>query len=144
MATIGFTQTSAKGFFDRLKHQGVRRLIDVRLNNTSQLSGFAKATDLPYFLHELVGADYVHMPILAPTEIILRQYKAQKGPWQTYEQQFLSLMSIRRIEDALSPADLTDACLLCSESKPHHCHRRLVVEYLQRAWGLSTLAVKHL
>jgi uncharacterized protein (DUF488 family) len=64
--TIGFTQTTAERFFTRLGGVGVRRLLDVRLNNTSQLAGFAKAKDLPYFLQELVGATYEHEPLLAP------------------------------------------------------------------------------
>ena len=54
--TIGFTQTTAEHFFGRLKAARIQRLLDVRLNNSSQLAGFAKARDLPYFLHELVGA----------------------------------------------------------------------------------------
>jgi uncharacterized protein (DUF488 family) len=54
--TIGFTQTTAERFFAGLADAHVERLLDVRLNNTSRLAGFASAQDLPYFARELVGA----------------------------------------------------------------------------------------
>lgn len=47
--TIGFTQTSAEQFFDRLIKAGVKKIVDARLNNRSQLAGFAKQEDLKYF-----------------------------------------------------------------------------------------------
>jgi uncharacterized protein (DUF488 family) len=133
--TIGFTQTSAEDFFGRLKHAGVRRLLDVRLNNTSQLAGFAKARDLPYFLAELLGAEYEHEPLLAPTQEILDAYKKQKGSWADYERAFEALLAERQIESALRPADFAaPTALLCSEASAEHCHRRLVCEYLSRHW----------
>lgn len=133
--TIGFTQTTAERFFDRLKDAGVRRLLDVRLNNSSQLAGFAKAKDLPYFLRELVGASYEHAPLLAPTQDILDAFKKYKGEWAVYEDQFMVLMAEREIEGKLprSSFDVPTA-LLCSEASAEHCHRRLVLEYLQRHW----------
>jgi uncharacterized protein (DUF488 family) len=129
--TAGFTRTSAEAFFTRLRESGVRRLIDVRLNNTSQLAGFAKQDDLKFFLREIVGADYVHMPVLAPTQDLLDAFKKHKGSWEAYESAFLSLMRERQIESAVSAELLDGACLLCSEDTPQHCHRRLVAEYLQ-------------
>ena len=139
--TIGFTQSTAEDFFGRLKQAGVRRLLDVRLNNTSQLAGFAKARDLPYFLVELVGASYEHEPLLAPTQEILDAYKKQKGSWATYERDFDALLAERRIETALDPADFaTPTALLCSEARAEHCHRRLICEYLGRHWpGLEAI-----
>jgi uncharacterized protein (DUF488 family) len=143
LATIGFTKSSAKDFFERLLNASVQKVIDVRLHNTSQLAGFAKADDLAYFLKTIAGIEYVHRPILAPTDDILKAYKKQKGAWNIYEQQFLALMQQRRIEEQLRADELNGACLLCSEAKPHHCHRRLVCEYLNEKWG-GVLSVKHL
>lgn len=138
--TIGFTQTTAERFFGRLSAAGVRRLLDVRLNNSSQLAGFAKARDLPYFLQELVGARYEHEPLLAPTQELLDDYKKRKGSWQAYEGGFLDLMAQRRIEVVLKREDFeAPTVLLCSEATPEHCHRRLVCEYLAGHWpGLAT------
>lgn len=133
--TIGFTKTTAESFFARLKEAGVRTVVDVRLNNVSQLSGFAKKNDLRYFLKEICGIGYDHRPELAPTQNILDSFKKKNGLWSAYEEQFIQLMEHRRIEHTI-PRDLVDnACLLCSEDKPHHCHRRLVVEYLKTKWG---------
>jgi len=143
LATIGFTQTTAQNFFDRLRGAHVKKIIDVRLHNTSQLSGFAKADDLAYFLKAIAGIGYLHMPLLAPTDEMLKAYKTQKGDWSIYEGQFLGLMAERKIEEQLKPEVLRDACLLCSEAKPHHCHRRLVCDYLNERWH-GALSVRHL
>jgi uncharacterized protein (DUF488 family) len=117
--------------------------MDVRLHNTSQLSGFAKAGDLAYFLREIADIKYVHEPMLAPTDSMLKDFKKEKGDWHEYEQRFRTLMKERRIEEQLTPEKLDGVCLLCSESRPHHCHRRLVCEYLNEHWA-SELAVRHL
>jgi uncharacterized protein (DUF488 family) len=109
--------------------------VDVRLNNVSQLAGFAKKNDLRYFLEEICGMDYVHLPMLAPTQDILDELKKNKGDWTVYEHKFLDLMKKREIEKRLDPRVIGDGCLLCSEDKPHHCHRRLVAEYLRDSWG---------
>jgi uncharacterized protein (DUF488 family) len=133
--TIGFTQTTAERFFGRLIDARIERLLDVRLNNTSQLAGFAKAVDLPYFLRELAGAAYEHEPLLAPTQDILDAYKKQKGDWADYEVAFDALMEGRRIHEVLSPASFEQrTALLCSEATAEHCHRRLVAEFLARHW----------
>lgn len=139
--TIGFTQTTAERFFGRLKDAGVKRLLDVRLNNSSQLAGFAKAKDLPYFLWELIGARYEHEPLLAPTQHLLDEYKKKKGPWALYVDGFLQLMKQREIERVLDPADFqATTALLCSEAGPEHCHRRLACEYLAQHWrGLQVI-----
>lgn len=133
--TIGFTKTTAEKFFARLQEAGVKRMVDVRLNNISQLAGFAKRDDLRYFLKTICAIDYAHRPELAPTQDMLDAYKKDGGKWDDYERKFLSLIEHRHIEDTV-PHDLLDgACLLCSEDKPHHCHRRLVAEYLKMKWG---------
>ena len=116
--------------------------MDVRLNNVSQLAGFAKKDDLAFFLKEVAGMEYVHVPELAPTQEMLNAYKKEKGDWQLYEQRFLGLMRERKIEEKLPRSIFEGGCLLCSEDKPHQCHRRLVAEYLQQHWG--DVDVKHL
>ena len=133
--TIGFTQTSAADFFGRLRSAGIRRLVDVRLNNSSQLAAFAKRDDLGYFLRELCDAEYVHEPLLAPTQEMLDAYKKQRGAWQEYERRYLDLLNERKIETQLG-RDLFNSptVLLCSEAEAKHCHRRLAIEYLQEFW----------
>jgi len=141
--TIGLPQKNAEKFFKFIKVAEVNTLIDVRLNNVSQLSGFAKRDDLKFFLKELCGSDYVHLPELAPTKDILNAYKKGDMSWQLYEDKFLNLMAQRNVEKSVSPAVLDHGCLLCSEHEPHFCHRRLVVEYLNEHSDLD-LKVKHL
>ncbi|HEX5753875.1 MAG TPA: DUF488 domain-containing protein [Archangium sp.] len=143
LMTIGFTQTSAEHFFKRLQTAGVKRVIDVRLNNTSQLAGFAKAQDLAWFLRVIGGIDYVYEPLLAPTEDMLAAYKKEKGDWGEYERRFLALLEQRRVEDKFTPTLFDRGCLLCSEATSEHCHRRLVAEYLRRKWS-EPVAVRHL
>ena len=132
--TIGFTRKTAEQFFSALTAAGVQRVIDIRLNNVSQLAGFAKKDDLRYFLKAICGIDYLHRLDLAPTQEILDAYRKQKGDWAVYEQRFRRLMEERKPEKHL-PFELLDrACLLCSEDLAEHCHRRLVAEYLQEHW----------
>ncbi|HAZ44261.1 MAG TPA: hypothetical protein DDW76_25935 [Cyanobacteria bacterium UBA11369] len=133
--TIGFTKKSAQQFFDTLVKAGVKRVVDTRLNNVSQLAGFAKREDLKYFLGHIGNIEYVHLLELAPTKDILDAYKKDGGDWETYEKKFLQLMRDRKIEERISPDILHGGCLLCSEAKPHNCHRRLVAEYLNEKWG---------
>ena len=141
--TIGFTKKNAKKFFELLRASGAKRVVDVRLNNVSQLAGFAKRDDLEYFLQKVCGMGYVHMTQLAPTQDILDEYKKNGGDWDVYAQKFLSLMEARRVEQTVPQELVADGCLLCSEDKPHNCHRRLVAEYLRGKWG-GSLDIKHL
>lgn len=140
--TIGFTKKSAERFFALLRDSGAARLVDVRLNNVSQLAGFAKREDLKYFLNEICGMGYVHRIDLAPTKPMLDEYKKHRMSWSAYEDQFLELMKHRRIEDTLPRELLENAVLLCSEEKAHQCHRRLVAEYLAGHW--HDVRVQHL
>lgn len=134
--TIGFTKRTAAEFFGALKRSGIKRLLDVRLNNVSQLAGFTKRDDLPFFLKEICGAEYVHQPLLAPAQDILDAYKKKKGSWQDYEHSFLQLLKDRKVEDRLDPDQFsTPTVLLCSEATAEYCHRRLVLEYLKQRWG---------
>ena len=141
--TIGFTKRRAQDFFGALKQVGIIRLIDVRLNNSSQLAGFTKRQDLQYFLKVICGAEYIHEPILAPTQEMLDAYKKRRGSWDAYVESFLRLMVDRKIEKRISPALFDSATvLLCSEHTADYCHRRLVLEYLCQKWG--ALEIIHL
>lgn len=134
--TIGFTRKTAAQFFDTLKRAGIRRLIDVRLNNSSQLAAFAKRDDLAYFLREICGAEYIHEPLLAPTPELLDFVQKRNGSWEQYEPRFLALLAERRVEERIDRALFSvPAVVLCSEAAPDRCHRRLVVEYLSGHWG---------
>jgi uncharacterized protein (DUF488 family) len=133
--SIGFTQKSAREFFGSLKAHGIERLLDVRLNNTSQLAAFAKQADLAYFLEEICGAVYEHEPQLAPTQEMLDAYKKKKGDWDEYTREYLALIRSRKVESVLSPDSFRKkTVLLCSEPTAEHCHRRLALEYLQQHW----------
>jgi len=140
--TIGFTKKSAEEFFSRLKKHPISRLVDVRLNNVSQLAGFAKREDLQFFLREICGMEYAHLPILAPTQEMLDHYRKVEKSWTAYEERFLELMKERGIERSVTMEVLDRACLLCSEDTAQHCHRRLVAEYLKEKWG--DVEIQHL
>jgi uncharacterized protein (DUF488 family) len=133
--TIGFTRKNAEQFFTRLKQPGLVQLVDVRLNNVSQLAAFTKKNDLSFFLREINGIAYVPRPDLAPTKEILDEYKKNGGDWLTYERKFMELMSQRGIEKNFPRKDIDGSCLLCSEPTPEYCHRRLIAEYLRLHWG---------
>jgi uncharacterized protein (DUF488 family) len=140
--TIGFTQKSAEDFFAYLEKARIKRMIDVRLNNASQLAGFTKKSDFIYFLKIICGCGYRHETLLAPTKEILEGYKKKKIGWAEYEKQFNELMRTRKAHTLASPAELHRACLLCSEPTPENCHRRLVAEYMKDHFG--NLEIKHL
>lgn len=134
--TIGFTRRSADSFFGALRGAGVGRLLDVRLNNTSQLAGFAKRDDLQFFLRELCGAEYVHEPSLAPAREMLDDYRKARSAWDEYERQYLALLAERRVDETLDRGMFASpTALLCSEPTAERCHRRLALEYLAAAWG---------
>jgi uncharacterized protein (DUF488 family) len=138
--SIGFTLRSAADFFTTLKSAGIQRLLDIRLNNTSQLAAFAKKDDLAYFLKAICNAEYHHEPLLAPTQEILDAYKKRKGDWTAYEREFLRLMREREVETNIDRAQFAQpTVLLCSELTAEHCHRRLVLEYLAEKWGGITI-----
>jgi uncharacterized protein (DUF488 family) len=141
--TIGFTQKTAEQFFETLIKAGVKRVIDTRLNNVSQLAGFSKKPDLEYFLQKVCGIEYIHILDLAPTKNILDEYKQKRINWAIYEERFNQLITQRQIEKKVSPHLLDEACLLCSEAKPHNCHRRLVAEYLQNKLD-TAIKIHHL
>lgn len=128
--TIGFTKKSAEDFFEALRRSGAKHLLDIRLNNKSQLTGFTKRNDLPYFLKRLVNMEYREVPMLAPEESILKEYR-KTGDWARYEQKYLELVQQRHAEKHIASVLFDEGVvLLCSEAEPTHCHRRLAAEYL--------------
>jgi uncharacterized protein (DUF488 family) len=133
--TIGFTKKTAEEFFTRLSSAGVRRLIDVRLNNVSQLAGFSKRDDLRYFLKTICDIEYVHLPEFAPTQEMLDDYRKANHDWEAYATRFLALIAERNVENTVDREIFRDSCLLCSEAEADHCHRRLAAEYLRDRWG---------
>jgi uncharacterized protein (DUF488 family) len=134
--SIGFTKKTAADFFAALRQAEIRRLLDVRLHNASQLAGFTKRDDLPFFLKELCGADYLHEPLLTPTQDLLEGYRKKRISWGEYEPHFLSLLADRAVEQKIDRKLFQiPTVLLCSEVTATRCHRRLVLEYLQEKWG---------
>ncbi|ATZ61346.2 MAG: DUF488 domain-containing protein [Methanosarcinales archaeon Met12] len=131
---IGFTKKSAKEFFEVLKRNNIEQIIDIRLNNTSQLAGFTKKDDLVYFLKELCDIDYYHFKFLAPTKEIRDRYIKSKE-WDVYANEYIELLESRKVIDKLDkPFFERRTCFLCSEASADHCHRRLLAEYLKEHW----------
>ena len=140
--TIGFTKKSAETFFRKIEKAGIEKIIDIRLNNVSQLAGFAKKDDLIYFLKKICECSYRHEPLLAPTKEILDGYKKKEIAWSEYEKRFNDLLKVREAHALVSSSELHRACLLCSEPTPDKCHRRLVAEYLKN--HLDYIEIHHL
>ena len=133
--TIGFTGKPARRFFELLADNQVGRVVDIRLRPGGQLSGFAKGSDLAWFLGRLNGAGYIHVPELAPSPEVLDDYRKDRN-WERYVARFEAIMDERHISATLDRASFEQSasCLLCSEPTPEHCHRRLVAERLARTW----------
>lgn len=138
--TVGFTQKTAEQFFSLLVMHGVNCLVDIRLHPDGQLAGFTKQVDLPYFLEKLVGCRYRYLPALAPTQAILKRYRADKN-WDAYAYAYTVLLKERGIPDSLDRAlfEENTCCLLCSEPTPARCHRRLAAEKLASSWPDVTI-----
>jgi uncharacterized protein (DUF488 family) len=129
--TIGFTGKPAETFFSLLKNSGVKKLVDTRINNVSQLSGFAKGVDLKFFAKEIANISYEHNIDLAPTKELLEKYRKKEIDWVQYEIEYLNLLDIRKVGQKIDLEKLHENCFLCSEHTPEKCHRRLLAEYLK-------------
>ena len=140
--TIGFAGKSAEQFFTALVKHGVRKVIDVRLNNVSQLAGFTKKNDLKYFLRVIANIEYEYLPQLAATKELMDGFRQGKIAWKDYEATYLALLEERQVLKTLKPEDFDKACLLCSEAEPEHCHRRLAAEWLKGKW--RGMEVRHI
>jgi len=130
--TLGYTQKPAEKFFGLLKANGIQRLIDIRLSNNTQLSGFTKKDSLQYFLKELLKISYRHIPMMAPSKGLFDDFKKNGLEWENYEIRFNWLIDYRKIERLICENDIDHTCLLCCEPEATNCHRRLVAEYLQQ------------
>lgn len=130
--TIGFTGKSAEKFFNLLRGNGVKKIVDTRINNVSQLSGYAKGADLRFFASEIGNIGYEHKIDFAPTQELLKKYRDKKLTWQEYEVEYLNLLDMRKIASRVNIDELHESCLLCSEHTPEKCHRRLLAEYLKQ------------
>lgn len=132
--TIGFTKKNAEEFFELLSKNNVKKLLDIRLNNASQLSGFSKGNDLKYFLKVILKVTYIHDTRFAPTKELLDDYKKSKITWQDYEIKFNEIINERNLKDIIFKEykeKIDGICLLCSEDKATCCHRRLVAEFIK-------------
>jgi uncharacterized protein (DUF488 family) len=140
--TIGFTGKTAAQFFNLLRNNHVEKLVDTRINNVSQLSGFAKGNDLAFFAREIGNIGYEHELDFAPTKDLLAEYRNKKISWEKYETEYLNLLDRRKIAQKIRVDDLHHNCLLCSEHTPEKCHRRLLAEYLKHS--RSDIEIIHL
>lgn len=134
--TIGFTGSSAEHFFERLSNVGVKKVIDTRLWASSQLAGFARKKDLPFFLKEITGIDYEYRKELAPSDDILKAFKNNQIDWDEYVERYNDLIHHRNIANILRPEEVHEACFLCACKTPDNCHRRLLSEHLQKEWDV--------
>ena len=137
--TIGFTKHTAEEFFEKLKHAGVRLVIDIRINKTSQLAAFAKSSDLPYLLKVTGGIGYKSHSELAPTKELLKNYRSKEITWKEFEKQYKKQITKSKAILGLNQSDFEDACLLCSEETADKCHRRLLAEKLVQMWGVEII-----
>ena len=142
--TIGFTKKSAERFFTLLKNAGVSKIVDIRLNNASQLAGFAKGSDLQFFVKNILGASYVHLPDLAPTKELLKSYQDKETTWAEYVHVFSEILKKRHIKERYKVEDFDNCCFLCTEDTPEQCHRRLVAEYLRDVNPDKEIKILHL
>lgn len=142
--TIGFTKKSAERFFTLLKNAGVSKIVDIRLNNASQLAGFAKGSDLQFFVKNILGASYVHIPDLAPTKELLKSYQDKETTWAEYVHVFSEILKKRHIKERYKVEDFDNCCFLCTEDTPEQCHRRLVAEYLRDVNPDKEIKILHL
>ncbi len=142
--TIGFSQKSAEEFFNLLKNNKVKRLVDTRLNNKSQLAGFSGVKHLPYFL-KLHNIEYEYKPEWAPSKELLTGYRDKSINWDEYVKVYNQLLIDRNIAKNISNegvASLDNIALLCSEPTAELCHRRLLSEYFMQHF--DNVKVKHL
>ena len=142
--TIGFTKKNARKFFELLKNAGVKKLVDIRINNSSQLAGFAKGQDLEYFMKEICDAGYEHITDLAPTRELLKDYQDKVIDWNGYTVVFKNILKNRHIAERYKVEDFDGCCFLCTEDTPEQCHRRLVAEYFKEKNSDKEIRIIHL
>ena len=141
--TMGFTKKSAKDFFELIKNNNIQLLVDVRLNNQSQLAGFTKGKDLSFFLNNICQCDYVHEIDCAPTKEILDGYKKKEITWEEYEVQYNGLIVRRKVANDFKKkySKYSKVLLLCSEPTAEYCHRRLLAEYFRKEFECNVIHI---
>lgn len=142
--TIGFTKKNAQKFFELLKNAGVRKLVDIRINNASQLAGFAKGTDLKFFMKAICNAEYEHITDLAPTKELLKNYQDKVIDWNGYAVVFKKILQDRHIAERFNVENFDNCCFLCTEDTPEQCHRRLVAEFFKAKNPDKDIRIVHL
>lgn len=142
--TIGFTKKNAQKFFELLKNAGVRKLVDIRINNASQLAGFAKGTDLKFFMKAICSAEYEHITDLAPTKELLKNYQDKVIDWNGYTVVFKKILQDRHIAERFNVENFDNCCFLCTEDTPEQCHRRLVAEFFKAKNPDKDIRIVHL
>lgn len=142
--TIGFTKKNAQKFFELLKNAGVRKLVDIRINNASQLAGFAKGTDLKFFMKAICNAEYEHVTDLAPTKELLKNYQDKVIDWNGYTVVFKKILQDRHIAERFNVENFDNCCFLCTEDTPEQCHRRLVAEFFKAKNPDKDIRIVHL
>lgn len=141
--TIGFTKKSAEHFFNLLRDNHVKQLVDVRINNSSQLAGFAKGKDLEFFVNEICHIPYQHVDDFAPTKELLDKWHKAEVTWEDYVKIYTTLLKDRDVVRKYGVKAFDGSCFLCSEDTPEKCHRRLLAEYLQ-AHSKEKVTIVHL
>ena len=129
--TMGYTQKTAEKLFNLLSEHEIKRLMDIRLHNNTQLAGFTKQNNFKYFIERLSDIEYRHIPLMAPSKDIFDDYMKNGLEWEGYELRFKRLIDQRKIEQLINEDEIDGACMLCCEPEATNCHRRLVAEYLQ-------------
>ncbi len=142
--TIGFTKKSAEEFFNLLIENKVKTIIDIRRNNKSQLAGFTKENDLKFFLKKIANTKYIYLSEFAPDDIILKDYRSKNLNWVQFEEKYLDQIKKYENWENFDSDILQDGCLLCSESSPTKCHRRLLAEFFLNKYRDKSIQIIHL
>jgi len=140
--TIGYTKKSAQQFFELLKKNQIKRVVDIRLNNKGVFAGFSKMGDIQYFCKILINADYIYKPEFAPTKDMLKRYRKKEITWEDYEKEYDDLIEKRNIKESLKINEYDYNCFLCSEHLPDKCHRKLLAEYFLKL--NSNIEISHI
>ena len=140
--TIGYTKKSAEKFFGIITDKKVEIMADVRLYNSTQLAGFSKSSDLKYFLEKICGCDYIALKQLAPNPSLFENYKNGKTTWNEYEKIYNKFLDTQANLDFFYAFKNKRICILCAESTPEHCHRRLIAQKISKTY--DNVKITHL
>lgn len=130
--TIGINNKSAEQFFRLLSDNKIIKIIDIRLNNTTQLCGFSKMNDLKFFLKRILNIEYEYISDFAPTKDIMVSYRENKD-WNKFKTDYLKLLENRKVKESYQNYDFRNTCFLCSEDDADNCHRKILSEFLDNS-----------